>query len=211
MIDCVPLTKEQSMKTSKKWVVFNKCRTKDFIVRWLVICQNWYWNKVEASKSDFVLPHKMEQLIWLYDFSFKRGYINITFEDFKWIIREKLDPEIALFPTERIYHSRYKQKAKNHNFGWGKRHIVSTRYRKCLTHGIQDREKNEAKKIWRKISGKARDCRKRQNRRDKPKRYYKKLSSQKHRAWVKQKMHHKNYDAFHKRELIILTSRWDWY
>ena len=197
------------MKTSKKWVVFNKCRTKNFTVCWLRTCTNWYWSKVEASKSLFVLPHKMDQLIWLYDYSFKRGYIDITFEDFKLIVREKYDPEILLFSKKKKYHSRYKQKCRNHNFGWGKQHVVSNRYRKKLGHGISDREKNEAKLIWREISGKQKEVRK-GTRHKRWKRHYKRQTSSGHRAWVKQNLWNENYDAFHPKERVGFENIWDY-
>jgi hypothetical protein len=210
MIDCVPSTKEQSMKTTKKWVVFNKCRTNDFIVKWLIACQNWYRNQVEAKKQLFHFPYKMDQLIWLYDYSFKRGYINISFEAFKEIVRGYYDPQQALFHKEKKRSGRNYQLFKNHNFGWCGRHIVCNRYRKRAWHGVKDPEKHSAKKLWREVSGKDRDSRKKRKS-DYSRSFYKKLKSKEHRAWIKHEMHRRNYDAFHAKERNAFVPWWDYY
>jgi len=188
------------MKTTKKWVVFNKCRTNDFIVNWLKACQNWYRNQVEAKKQLFHIPYKMDQLIWLYDYSFKRGYINISFEAFKEIVRGYYDPQQALFS---------KEKKRSSRTWWYGRYTACKRYEKRAWHGVKDPEKHSAKKLWREVSGKNRDCRKR--RKPDYKSLYKKETSRKHRAWVKQEMYRKNYDAFHNRERNAVTRWWDWY
>ena len=74
-----------------------------------------------------------------------------------------------------------------------------------------DHEKKEEnpKAVWREVSGKERDCR-RPNWKNGAKTYHKNLSARQHRAWVREQLHHENYEAFHGGEYSEFCDPWKW-
>jgi hypothetical protein len=187
------------MKTSRKNVVKNKCMTRKFRVRFLIGCQNWYWEVVDSQKREWweKIPINMARVIWCYDYGCRKGYIDITFEWFKDILLNKIAPEEELYPKERKPFKRTWIRRQDHG--------GSTKYQKGEGHGIKDRERVEAKKLWREYLNKGRTSGKRGPRKD-----GKLFRSQYHRAWVKQILHRENYEAFHKREREVFYGRWCW-
>ena len=174
--------------------------TRTFRVGYLVSCQGWYWKPIEALKLNWWErnPIQMSRLIWVYGYGARKGYIDITFEWFKKIILDKLDPEAQLYPIVRHYKP------------WGHyTPTVNSKYRKGEDHGIKDRDRHEAKKLWRDHSGKARDRRARSWKRG-PSRFWKRYRSKTHRSWVRQQLVRDDYDQFHKKEREEQCDSWCW-
>jgi len=205
------------MKTSKNWVVLNKCSTPKFKSGWLVFCKNWYSEKINAKKVlksycldckyhehwHYSYPYKMDQLIWIYDYSFKYGYTNLCFDTFKSVVRG----------GGYAYGSDVREKRKR------KRKYLrhtGTKYQKIkgTFHGMKNREKTEAKQLWREFSGKDRDHTKRGKKfsYDHPRIFSKKIRTRKHRNWIKTQLYNKNYDAFNGKERNIFEGDdiWGW-
>lgn len=202
------------MKTSHTWVVPNKNVDKQFIINWLYNCRYWYWVKADPDNIRHKLwPHKpsvrMDLLVWLYYYGWRHGYISITFEGFKDIILQEKDPHNFYSPEKK------KKKTTSTWYRYLHRHDYSTKYqkKKDVQHGIQNLESVKAKRLWREVSGKQKDHQKQYQcsyRRRNPGRFYKKVRSQQHRAWVKRNLIHGNYEVFHQKERDVFVNSYVW-
>ena len=204
------------MKTSKNWVVQNKCSTPKFKSDWLVFCRNWYSEKIDTKKVlksycldckyhehwHYIYPYKMDQIIWLYDYSFKHGYTNLYFDTFKAVVRG----ESYSYDNVQGYTKRKRKYLKHSGMKYQKI--------KGKVHGMKNREQTEAKKLWREVSGKDRDHKKKGKKfsYDHPRIFSKKQRTQKHRNWIKRQLCKENYDAFHSKERTIFEGDdiWGW-
>lgn len=209
------------MKTSFKWVRPNKCRTRKFRIAFLEACQKWYWDPIDKDRIlnsswpkweskplwGYVPVTQMDRLGWVYDYGFRRGYLDITFEWFKKIILERHLVESVLYPRKpKTHRGRWHWSLK----GWKTRHgkwRVGTKYRKAEGHGKS--EEGAKRQDWRVASGKERDLRRSRYRRG-PGKWYKRLRSREHRRWVREQISRENWDTFYGGERRAFVDAWDW-
>jgi hypothetical protein len=79
-------------------------------------------------------------------------------------------------------------------------------YRRNTDH---EKKEENPKVVWREVSGKERDSRKRRWG-NSAKTFWKRQAARDHRQWVRQQLHHENYDAFHDGEYDVFADPWNW-
>ena len=185
------------MKTSRKITVNTYFLTRKNRIGFLTKCQDWYWTPINKEQRDWLerKPLDMPRLVWCYGYGCDKGYLDISFDWFKKIVLNSLDPEAELYP--RTYRDGQRWPAYQR----------PNKYVKGEGHGIKDRQKLDEKNIWRKRLGKRSGH---PSWIRSPGRDGKMMRNQSHRQWVMRNLQRERYEVFHGREREVFYGSYCW-